>query len=455
MNLTNMKSSTLCLGLPLMIWLVLGVMLAPSILHAQIIEVTLLERTPLDDESFHVEALLPRSEEQLILPDVDTTGAMFFEVFYSWDVVGNEVVSALVIPQQEGQVFYLDLNNDEDLSNDGAPLHFRSDQNELTFYIQAEPDTSRRVGRLLQRVPRFVLSGPAQDSLFRRVFVDEDGNLRPQQVMMWTQHNKGMSGKRGTYFFDDRIELQRGRVKLGESEYEIGLWDWNQNGLFNDVTNPRSARSFDRLLIDLDRDGKLLGHDETENFRLDDVFEVEGKRYRLAYVDPYGRTLQLEETQEEPTMYLLKALEAQKSEAGKKARSSGTLEDRFWSLTLTDLSGTELPMRDFKGQYIFLNFWGEWCGPCLEEIPALVAGREAFEEDRLRMISFLKTEDLDQAKEIIDEQGIEWPQVLMTEEIGHLFKIQGYPTNLLILPDGKTYLQAYGVSVAFFEKYIR
>lgn len=36
-----------------------------------------------------------------------------------------------------------------------------------------------------------------------------------------------------------------------------------------------------------------------------------------------------------------------------------------------DGSGREVPLADFKGQVVLLNFWATWCVPCLKEMPSL------------------------------------------------------------------------------------
>ena len=38
-------------------------------------------------------------------------------------------------------------------------------------------------------------------------------------------------------------------------------------------------------------------------------------------------------------------------------------------LEFIDIDGRQVRMRDFKGKNLILNFWGEWCKPCMEEIP--------------------------------------------------------------------------------------
>lgn len=38
-----------------------------------------------------------------------------------------------------------------------------------------------------------------------------------------------------------------------------------------------------------------------------------------------------------------------------------------------NISGEQFSLADLKGQYVLLNFWGTWCGPCRKKIPELNA----------------------------------------------------------------------------------
>ncbi|MCB1662054.1 MAG: TlpA family protein disulfide reductase [Pseudomonadales bacterium] len=37
----------------------------------------------------------------------------------------------------------------------------------------------------------------------------------------------------------------------------------------------------------------------------------------------------------------------------------------------TDAQGNEFGWDDFRGRWLVINYWAEWCKPCLEEIPEL------------------------------------------------------------------------------------
>jgi peroxiredoxin len=51
--------------------------------------------------------------------------------------------------------------------------------------------------------------------------------------------------------------------------------------------------------------------------------------------------------------------------------------------TLQDLSGTEVSLRQHKGQIVFLDFWATWCTPCRRSIPELVDLQEKYRDQGL------------------------------------------------------------------------
>lgn len=95
-------------------------------------------------------------------------------------------------------------------------------------------------------------------------------------------------------------------------------------------------------------------------------------------------------------------------------------------------------MESLKGKYVLLDFWAVWCGPCIDEIPNLKKLYAAADKSQFEIIGIVGDSPSQSLEELIDKQGINWPQILSdeTNEITKKYGINGYPTTFLLDKEG-------------------
>lgn len=73
------------------------------------------------------------------------------------------------------------------------------------------------------------------------------------------------------------------------------------------------------------------------------------------------------------------------------------------NIQLKSLQGDVISLHDYRGQYVILNFWASWCGPCRVEMPHMESYyREYKEEHQVELLAVNLTSD-----ERKGRQGIE------------------------------------------------
>lgn len=101
------------------------------------------------------------------------------------------------------------------------------------------------------------------------------------------------------------------------------------------------------------------------------------------------------------------------------------------------VSGDSLRLSDFRGKFVMLDFWGTWCGPCLNELPHLKKLSQSF-SDELKVIG-LAHDDPRSLEDFLKEQEhkIPYPNGISDPKIEKAYGIVSWPTTFLIAPNGK------------------
>ena len=390
----------------------------------------------------HVEVFTKEPVKKVKLPVAkDISAALFAKVFYSWAVTRQPDVVVMVVPRVNGEELYIDKNNNQDLTDDGPAGFFSSDSNSYDFTINSTNDEKQKVHLRFYRKPA---GWNSPDSINIRYF-DSLGNLNPNFARFWgmSTNKKNFTGRKGEFYWDDRVTLRRGSLLLEGKSYSIGLFDWSNNGLYSD--------SDDVVIVDVRGKGILSIIDQTQVFKLNDVFLLAGRNFKIHDLDKYGTWVELEETSQPSTSYLIQEQDSVRASGAQKTEISPAI----WDVAGTTFDGSLVSLSSIRGKFLLLNFWGEWCKPCVEEIPALVRARQKFPTAQIEFISFVKVGNIDKAKKLIADMRITWPQILLGDEVAEKLGIRGFPTNILIFPNGRECLITGAVSGSFFDMYVR
>lgn len=103
------------------------------------------------------------------------------------------------------------------------------------------------------------------------------------------------------------------------------------------------------------------------------------------------------------------------------------------------VEGELISLDDELGNWVFLDFWGTWCGPCIAEMPYLIEAWRLFEGPGFQFIG-IANDNRETLARFSEEWGISWPQLIShgseSNALNELYGIRGWPTTMLLDPEG-------------------
>ena len=126
--------------------------------------------------------------------------------------------------------------------------------------------------------------------------------------------------------------------------------------------------------------------------------------------------------------------------------------------TLKDIEGNDLTLSSLRGKYVILDFWGSWCGWCIKGMPKM---KEYYQKYAGKFeILGVDCNDTEQKwKDAVKKNELPWKHVYnpraKTEEeqannVCGKYGITGFPTKIIISPEGKIVKTIVGEDPAFY-----
>ena len=115
-------------------------------------------------------------------------------------------------------------------------------------------------------------------------------------------------------------------------------------------------------------------------------------------------------------------------------------ENRYIDITALTPEGDELSLSDLVGQtdYVLLDFWASWCGPCRRFVPVLKEIYAGLPEGKLQILSCSVDQEEGAWKKALEEELMPWPQIREDEThlCADLYNVQFIPHTVLINKEG-------------------
>lgn len=272
------------------------------------------------------------------------------------------------------------------------------------------------------------------------------------------------SGYRYTQFFIERGDIY---LELGKDEYQSNVHGTPFNDIYQSFldsssyyiteVNKHDVRKGGAFVIMGGTEAAKIWHDYGEycrDFTRDNIGNIVGKSDFLSAVDRgaigYYRSVNKLSFYE---MYdfldsamlnhpkVLKYLEDEQNRL-KKAQEQTLIGFQYTDFELYTPDDGIKRLSDYVGkhEFVYLDFWASWCGPCIADLPHLKGIYERYHDKGLEVIGITLDKNKTDWIGAIERHDIPWPNLWNPENISVIQKTYesgGVPYGVLIDKTGK------------------
>ena len=110
------------------------------------------------------------------------------------------------------------------------------------------------------------------------------------------------------------------------------------------------------------------------------------------------------------------------------------------SFSLRNSINEDVSIEDFRGQYVLIDFWASWCGPCRSENPNVVKAYNKYKQKGFTVLGISLDTDKDAWLKAISDDKLNWTHISDLQgwknETAQKFGVRSIPFSILIDPEG-------------------
>lgn len=126
------------------------------------------------------------------------------------------------------------------------------------------------------------------------------------------------------------------------------------------------------------------------------------------------------------------------------------------NFTLPDAQGKMVSLNSLRGNWVVLDFWGSWCGWCIKGIPQMM---ENYAElgSKVKFVGIAFGDDKQTWENALKKYQLPWinlwesPDIDRKNSVVTLYGVSGFPTKMIINPDGYIVNTTVGEDPEFYE----